>query len=286
MAENPEAASETTQSQNDQQPTEVEVDGEKINVKEAVTAFKNKEQWQRSFTHRDQELASQRKQLDGMLKKVVGATAPKPAPKAEPVELPDPVEDKGAFEEALKKREAATVAKAEEKAREVAGQAERRSQQQRAGERIVQENIQMADRYLDQHHSDISPQERDAVKRELGHIGGPQYGQTDKATNTYRYNEKAVDKAVRMVDSIHQRQIASAQSQGRNEGLTGRTQGQAAASMPLPNVPTSESPIGERVEFLNNLSQEGVSEVARTLDVDEITDLIHENRRRIEQRGR
>lgn len=286
MAENPEVASETTQSQNDQQPTEIEVDGEKISVSEAVTALKNKEQWQKSFTQRDQELATQRKQLDGMLNKVVDATAAKPEPKAEPVELPDPVEDKGAFEEALKRREAETVAKAEERAREVAGQAERRVKQQRAGEKVVQENIQMADRYLDQHHSDISPQERDAVKRELAHIGGPQYGQLDRSTNTFRYNEDAVEKAVRMVDSIHQRTIASAQSQGRNEGLTGRTQGQAAASMPLPNVPTSESPIGERVDFLNNLTQEGVQEVARTLDVNEITDLIHENRRRIEQRGR
>jgi hypothetical protein len=219
-----------------------------------------------------------------MLNKVVGATAPKPKPKAEPVALPDPVEDKGAFEDALNKREAATVAKAEERAREVAGQAERRAMQQRAGEKVVQENVQMADRYLDQNHSDISPQERDAVKRELAHIGGPQYGQLDKGTNTFRYNEGAVEKAVRMVDSIHQRQIASAQSQGRNEGLTGRTQGQAAASMPLPNVPTSESPVGERVDFLNNLTQEGVQEVARTLDVDEINQLINENRRRLENR--
>lgn len=284
MAENPEAASETTQSQPDQQPTEIEVDGEKINVSEAVTALKNKEQWQKSFTHRDQELASQRKQLDGMLNKVVDATAPKPEPKAEPVELPDPVEDKGAFEAALNKREAATVAKAEERAREVAGQSERRVQQQRAGEKIVQENVQMADRYLDQNHSDISPQERDAVKRELAHIGGPQYGTLDKGTNTFRYNQDAVEKAVRMVDSIHQRQIASAQSQGRNEGLTGRTQGQAAASLPLPNVPTSESPIGERVDFLNNLTQKGVQEVARTLDAEEISNLISENRRRLENR--
>jgi hypothetical protein len=284
MAENPKEASETTQSQPDQRPTEIEVDGEKINVSEAVTALKNKEQWQKSFTHRDQELASQRKQLDGMLNKVVDATTAKPKPEAEPVELPDPVEDKGAFEEALNKREAATVAKAEERAREVAGQAERRVMQQRAGEKVVQQNVQMADRYLDQNHSDISPQERDAVKRELAHIGGPQYGQLDKATNTFRYNDDAVKKAVRMVDSIHQRQIASAQSQGRNEGLTGRTQGQAAASMPLPNVPTAESPVGERVEFLNNLTQQGVQEVARTLDVDEINQLINENRRRLENR--
>jgi hypothetical protein len=284
MAENPKEASETTQSQPDQRPTEIEVDGEKINVSEAVTALKNKEQWQKSFTHRDQELASQRKQLDGMLNKVVDATTAKPKPEAEPVELPDPVEDKGAFEEALNKREAATVAKAEERAREVAGQAERRVMQQRAGEKVVQQNVQMADRYLDQNHSDISPQERDAVKRELAHIGGPQYGQLDKATNTFRYNDDAVKKAVRMVDSIHQRQIASAQSQGRNEGLTGRTQGQAAANMPLPNVPTAESPVGERVEFLNNLTQQGVQEVARTLDVDEINQLINENRRRLENR--
>jgi len=282
MAENPEAASETTTSQNDQQPTEIEVDGEKVSLQDAVTALKNKAEWQKQYTLRDQELAGERKRVNNLLEKAIDASQ---KPEAPPAPAPDPVEDREAFEAYQNKRQAETIAQAEAKAREIASQAERRVLQNQHAERQVQENKAMANRYIEQNFSDISPQEKDSVVRELGHLGGPQYGSLDKQTNVFIYNEKAVEKAARMVDSIHGRQIAQAQAEARQEGLTGRAQGQSAANAAPPARPPADATISDKVSYLNSLPPSQQSAAVQGMDADEIGQLIAQNRQNIMRNG-
>ena len=277
MSETQPAASETTES-TDQQPTEIEVDGERVNLQEAVTALKNKSAWQKEYTQREQSLADQRKQLDGMLNKVIDASQ-KPAAEPEPEpDLPDPVEDKEAFERSLQQREERAIKKAEQAAQEVAGQAERRMSAARARENIVSENVSMVDRYLDTNFPDISPQERDAVKREVASLGGNQYGTLDKNSNAFRYNEAAVEKATRMVDSIHNRQIAAAQAQARQEGLTGRAQGQSAANAAPPDRPPADASLADKMAYMQTLPPAQYAAAAQGMDADEISALIQQNR--------
>lgn len=275
MAENPEAASETTTSQNDQQPTEIEVDGEKVSLQDAVTALKNKAEWQKQYTLRDQELAGERKRVNHLLEKAIDASQ---QPEAPPAPAPDPVEDREAFEAHQNKRQAETIAQAEAKAREIASQAERRVMQNQHAERQINENVALAERYCDTNLPDLSPQERKAVVRQLGFIGGPEHGALDKQTNVFIYNEKAVEKAARMVDSIHGRTIAQAQASARQEGLTGRTQGQAAANTALPARPPADATISDKVGYLNSLPQSQQMAAVQGMDADEIGQLIAQNR--------
>ena len=93
----------------DQQiPTEVEVDGQKVNVQQAIDDHLNKKEWQKAQTQRDQEIAEQRKQITGIIDKVIDKTN-----QSEPVavapqkpsfdldarmnQLPDPVEDEKGY---------------------------------------------------------------------------------------------------------------------------------------------------------------------------------------------
>ena len=136
----------------------------------------------------------------------------------------------------------------------------------------------MAERYCDTNLPDLSPQERQAVVRELGSLGGPQHGTLDKQSNVFVYNEKAVEKATRMVDSIHGRTIAQAQASARQEGLTGRTQGQSAANAALPARPPADATISDKVGYLNSLPQSQQSAAVQGMDADEISQRIAQNR--------
>ena len=138
----------------------------------------------------------------------------------------------------------------------------------------------MVDRYLDQNFPDVSPQERDAVKREVGSLGGPQYGTLDKASNTFRYNEQAVAKATRMVDSIHNRTLAQAQNQARTEGLSGRAQGQAAANA-TPARPPADASIADKLEHLASLPPSQYANAVQGMDPGEIHELIQANRQNL-----
>jgi len=84
---------------------------------------------------------------------------------------------------------------------------EERIRRKNDAERFVSENRTMAGRYLDKFHPNLSAEETESVLREMNHIGGPSYGKLDERTQVFRYNEKAVEKAVRMVESIYSREI-------------------------------------------------------------------------------
>ena len=50
-------------------PDKVQIDGEEIDVRQAIADHKNKKDWQKSQTQRDQEIAEQRKEVNDLLNK-------------------------------------------------------------------------------------------------------------------------------------------------------------------------------------------------------------------------
>ena len=251
-------------------PTEVEVDGQKVNVQQAIDDHLNKKEWQKAQTQRDQEIAEQRKQITGILDKVIDktnqlepvATAP-PKPScylhARRNQLPDPVEDEKGYRagmtqvmkeygESLKSDvEASTQKLREESKNQIASQSQ--------ADRIVQDNLRMVDDYIAKNLGEVTPQEKADIVERVGQKWGASYG-TEDSSGAFRYNESAVEESLWQVPSVRNRMVSKETNQARNEGLRGRQAGQTGlSSTGRVNSPASNAPMSEKVEYLRGLSE-------------------------------
>ena len=251
-------------------PTEVEVDGQKVNVQQAIDDHLNKKEWQKAQTQRDREIAEQRKQITGILDKVIDktnqqepvATAP-PKPSfdldARMNQLPDPVEDEKGYRagmtqvmkeygESLKSDvEASTQKLREESKNQIASQSQ--------ADRIVQDNLRMVDDYIAKNLGEVTPQEKADIVERVGQKWGASYG-TEDSSGAFRYNESAVEESLWQVPSVRNRMVSKETNQARNEGLRGRQAGQTGqSSTGRVNSPASNAPMSEKVEYLRGLSE-------------------------------
>ena len=93
-------------------PEKVQVDGEEIDIRQAIADHRNKKEWQRSQTQRDQEIAAQRKEVNDLLGKVIDQVAPNNAQAVANTDssfdldgmlekIPDPIEDEKGYKAAM-----------------------------------------------------------------------------------------------------------------------------------------------------------------------------------------
>ena len=255
----------------DQQiPTEVEVDGQKVNVQQAIDDHLNKKEWQKAQTQRDQEIAEQRKQITGIIDKVIDKTN-----QSEPVavapqkpsfdldarmnQLPDPIEDEKGYRngmaqvmkeygESLKSDvEASTQKLREESKNQIASQSQ--------ADRIVQDNLRMVDDYIAKNLGEVTAQEKADIVERVGQKWGNTYGSED-SSGAFRYNESAGEESLWQVPSVRNRLVSKETNQARNEGLRGRQAGQTGqSSTGRVNSPASNAPMSEKVEYLRGLSE-------------------------------
>ena len=218
-------------SQEQQAPKTVVVDGKEADVEAAARDHLNRQEWQRKNTQRSQELSAKEQALaekEAQLDQERSAPAPRR-------KLPDPVDDGDQFNDALdgalNEAEERAVTAAEKKAEEVSRSAADQSARERARERIGQQNLDLLQNTLKAEYPDMTETERREVDRELRGLGGPSNGAIDPKSGAYIYNEAAVHKAVRAVDSYYKRQMLKRETAGYEEGLEGRTRQRDAMLM-------------------------------------------------------
>ena len=276
----------------DQQiPDKVQIDGEEIDVRQAIADHKNKKDWQKSQTQRDQEIAEQRKEVNDLLNKVVDQVAPNNKGAADAVQttfdldsamenIPDPIEDEKGYKRGIANllKEYGDNLKTELSQQTESLKAETQSQiaSQSQKDRIVQDNLRMVRDYVaNTLGDDVTETDVNDVIKRVGQKWGPEYG-TEDSSGAFRYNEHAVEEALWGVPALRTRLIASQTNEARKEGLTGRQKGQQGSPSANRTVarPTNNAPIGDKIEWLRSLGEDEMGRAVSRMNSDERNNML------------
>jgi len=267
-------------------PDKVQIDGEEIDVRQAIADHKNKKDWQKSQTQRDQEIAEQKKEVNDLLNKVVDQIAPNNKGAVDAVQttfdldsamenIPDPIEDEKGYKRGIANllKEYGDNLKTELSQQTESLKAETQSQiaSQSQKDRIVQDNLRMVRDYVANHVGDVSEPELNEVVKRVGQKWGSEYGSED-SSGAFRYNNTAVEEAIWGVPSLRTRLMASETNEARKEGLTGRQRGQqgtAPTNRTATSRPSNNAPIGDKINWLRSLEGDAVQRAVSNMKPDE-----------------
>lgn len=272
-------------------PEKVQVDGEEIDIRQAIADHRNKKEWQRSQTQRDQEIASQRKEVNDLLGKVIDQVAPNNAQAVANTDssfdldgmlekIPDPIEDekgyKAAMAQVLKDYGSALKTEIASQTNNLKTDTQKQIQSQSQKDRIVQDNLRMVRDYVaNTLGDDVTETDVNDVIKRVGQKWGPEYG-TEDASGAFRYNEHAVEEALWGVPALRTRLIASQTNEARKEGLTGRQKGQQGSPSANRTVarPTNNAPIGDKIEWLRSLGEDEMGRAVSRMNSDERNNML------------
>ena len=267
-------------------PEKVQVDGEEIDIRQAIADHRNKKEWQRSQTQRDQEIASQRKEVNDLLGKVIDQVAPNNAQAVANTDssfdldgmlekIPDPIEDekgyKAAMAQVLKDYGSALKTEIASQTNNLKTDTQKQIQSQSQKDRIVQDNLRMVRDYVaNTLGDDVTETDVNDVIKRVGQKWGPEYG-TEDSSGAFRYNEHAVEEALWGVPALRTRLIASQTNEARKEGLTGRQKGQQGSPSANRTVarPTNNAPIGDKIEWLRSLGEDEMGRAVSRMNSEE-----------------
>ena len=273
----------------DQQlPDTIQIDGEDINLQDAIADHKNRKEWQKAQTQRDQEISAQRKEVNELLSKVIDQVGNSPQSgkavqevasnfdvDARIAEMPDPLEDEKGYKAAMagllkeygdsikSEIQQTTSSIKDDTSKEIANQSQK--------DRIVQDNLRMVRDYVAKKFGDsVSESDTDEVIRRVGQKWGAEYG-TEDSSGAFRFNEKAVEESIWQVPSLRTQLIASETNEARKEGLTGRERGQQGLtpSNRAASRPGQGAPIGDKIDWLNSLNENEMQRAVRSMGADE-----------------
>lgn len=272
-------------------PEKVQVDGEEIDIRQAIADHRNKKEWQRSQTQRDQEIASQRKEVNDLLGKVIDQVAPNNAQAVANTDssfdldgmlekIPDPIEDekgyKAAMAQVLKDYGSALKTEIASQTNNLKTDTQKQIQSQSQKDRIVQDNLRMVRDYVAKTlGDDVTETDVNDVIKRVGQKWGPEYG-TEDSSGAFRYNEHAVEEALWGVPALRTRLIASQTNEARKEGLTGRQKGQQGSPSANRTVarPTNNAPIGDKIEWLRSLGEDEMGRAVSRMNSDERNNML------------
>tara|TARA_Y100000592_G_scaffold15404_2_gene22530 strand:+ start:4238 stop:5143 length:906 start_codon:yes stop_codon:yes gene_type:complete len=272
-------------------PEKVQVDGEEIDIRQAIADHRNKKEWQRSQTQRDQEIAAQRKEVNDLLGKVIDQVAPNNAQAVANTDssfdldgmlekIPDPIEDekgyKAAMAQVLKDYGSALKNEIASQTNNLKTDTQKQIQSQSQKDRIVQDNLRMVRDYVAKTlGDDVTETDVNDVIKRVGQKWGPEYG-TEDASGAFRYNEHAVEEALWGVPALRTRLIASQTNEARKEGLTGRQKGQQGSPSANRAVarPTNNAPIGDKIEWLRSLGEDEMGRAVSRMNPDERNNML------------
>ena len=272
-------------------PEKVQVDGEEIDIRQAIADHRNKKEWQRSQTQRDQEIASQRKEVNDLLGKVIDQVAPNNAQAVANTDssfdldgmlekIPDPIEDekgyKAAMAQVLKDYGSALKNEISSQTNNLKTDTQKQIQSQSQKDRIVQDNLRMVRDYVaNTLGDDVTETDVNDVIKRVGQKWGPEYG-TEDSSGAFRYNEHAVEEALWGVPALRTRLIASQTNEARKEGLTGRQKGQQGSPSANRTVarPTNNAPIGDKIEWLRSLGEDEMGRAVSRMNSDERNNML------------
>lgn len=272
-------------------PEKVQVDGEEIDIRQAIADHRNKKEWQRSQTQRDQEIASQRKEVNDLLGKVIDQVAPNNAQAVANTDssfdldgmlekIPDPIEDekgyKAAMAQVLKDYGSALKNEISSQTNNLKTDTQKQIQSQSQKDRIVQDNLRMVRDYVaNTLGDDVTETDVNDVIKRVGQKWGPEYG-TEDSSGAFRYNEHAVEEALWGVPALRTRLIASQTNEARKEGLTGRQKGQQGSPSANRTVarPTNNAPIGDKIEWLRSLGEDEMGRAVNRMNSDERNNML------------
>jgi hypothetical protein len=273
-------------SDDQQLPSKVQIDGEEIDLQQAINDHKNKKEWQKSQTQRDQEIASQRKEVNDLLSKVIDRVAPDNNEAKTAVsnsfdidgmieKIPDPIEDekgyKAGIADLLKNYGESLKNEISQQTESLKSETQNQIASQSQKDRIVQDNLRMVRDYVANNIGDVSETEVNEVIKRVGQKWGPEYGAED-SSGAFRYNDTAVEEAIWGVPSLRTRLMASETNEARKEGLTGRQrgqQGQPPTNRAVPQRPGSNAPIGDKINWLQSLSSDEMQRAVSRMDSNE-----------------
>lgn len=272
-------------------PEKVQVDGEEIDIRQAIADHRNKKEWQRSQTQRDQEIAAQRKEVNDLLGKVIDQVAPNNAQAVANTDssfdldgmlekIPDPIEDekgyKAAMAQVLKDYGSALKTEIASQTNNLKTDTQKQIQSQSQKDRIVQDNLRMVRDYVAKTlGDDVTETDVNDVIKRVGQKWGPEYG-TEDSSGAFRYNEHAVEEALWGVPALRTRLIASQTNEARKEGLTGRQKGQQGSPSANRTVarPTNNAPIGDKIEWLRSLGEDEMGRAVSRMNSDERNNML------------
>ena len=272
-------------------PEKVQVDGEEIDIRQAIADHRNKKEWQRSQTQRDQEIAAQRKEVNDLLGKVIDQVAPNNAQAVANTDssfdldgmlekIPDPIEDekgyKAAMAQVLKDYGSALKNEIASQTNNLKTDTQKQIQSQSQKDRIVQDNLRMVRDYVAKTlGDDVTETDVNDVIKRVGQKWGPEYG-TEDSSGAFRYNEHAVEEALWGVPALRTRLIASQTNEARKEGLTGRQKGQQGSPSANRTVarPTNNAPIGDKIEWLRSLGEDEMGRAVSRMNSDERNNML------------
>lgn len=271
----------------DQQlPEKIQVDGEEINLHDAIADHRNKKEWQQTQTQRDQEIAAQRREVNELLGKVIDQVAPNNPQAVESVTdsfdlesrmegLPDSVEDekgfKSGFTQILQEYGDAIKSEVTAQTSNIKSETQQTIVNQSQKDRIVQDNLRMVRDSLAKTFGDgISEAEIGEVITRVGMKHGQNYGQGD-ASGAFRFNEEAITESMWGVPSLRTKLVAEQTNEARKEGLTGRQAGQQGLSPTnrAASRPGQNAPISDKIEWLRGHSDQEMHRAVNNMSSDE-----------------
>lgn len=289
------ASGESQDSEDQQLPETIQIDGEDINLQDAISDHRNRRDWQKAQTQRDQEIASQRKEVNELLGKVidrVGSQSSEANQQAVATvasdfdldqrisNLPDPIEDDAGYKSSMANllKEYGDAIKSEITVQQVALKTETQQEiaTQSQKDRIVQDNLRMVRDYVANKFGDsVSETDVDKVIQRVGQKWGPEYGAED-ASGAFRYNESAIEESIWQVPSLRTQLVASQTNEARKEGLTGRQLGQQSQSPTnrAASRPGQNAPIGDKIEWLRGLSEPEMQRAVSSMGSDERNNML------------
>jgi len=289
------ASGESQDSEDQQLPETIQIDGEDINLQDAISDHRNRRDWQKAQTQRDQEIASQRKEVNELLGKVidrVGSQSSEANQQAVATvasdfdldqrisNLPDPIEDDAGYKSSMANllKEYGDAIKSEITVQQVALKTETQQEiaTQSQKDRIVQDNLRMVRDYVANKFGDsVSEADVDKVIQRVGQKWGPEYGAED-ASGAFRYNESAIEESIWQVPALRTQLVASQTNEARKEGLTGRQLGQQSQSPTnrAASRPGQNAPIGDKIEWLRGLSEPEMQRAVSSMGSDERNNML------------
>lgn len=267
------SASAVADEEEQQEVEEVEIDGEKVKLDDLVDAYKNKKDWQKASTRRDQELAEARRSLEAVTNKIIDKIGDKDGketaePEIEWLEkiesLPDPVTDKESFQRELKGVFKDVSRWAKEEAARQAGDQTRRVQEEFAQKleakaiesRIIDSNYRVLNERLAEIAPGLSKADRAKVEQEMAGYRGERHGayvSLADGTRVFQYSPDAVDAAIRTLNIKPPAPKKEAASKGERQEA--------------PAKPPVNAPLNDKISYLRSLPEgDLMDEVARMGD--------------------
>ena len=281
--------------QDQQLPDKVQIDGEEINLQDAIADHRNRRDWQKAQTQRDQEIAAQRKEVNELLSKVIDQVGPnnqqatQAAAETVAVDfdvdgridaMPDPIEDEKGYKQAmaglLKEYGDAIKSEVQQTTTSLKSETQQEIANQSQKDRIVQDNLRMVRDYVANKFGDnASEADIEKVIQRVGQKWGPEYGAED-ASGAFRYNEGAIEESIWQVPALRTQLVASQTNEARKEGLTGRQLGQQSQSPTnrAASRPSQGAPIGDKIDWLRSLSEPEMQRAVTSMPPDERNNML------------